>query len=694
MAKIEKISSSDTLNTGREKINTAIDALVNSSGNTVNVGFTESFDTLTALKSKYPSGRDGMFFVFDNGNGDGGHSYMWSSGAWKDLGIYQGIELAPNTVTYTKLADKSIDANKISFTTIGKNKFDLDTTVLGYLNESGTISQVTGNPYETSGFIPIEGTSVVSNETRFCCFYDSNYNFIGERQTDKSGIAITVPAGASYYRSSSLIANRDKVQIEFSLAATSYEPYALKVKHLEPASTEEIKDGAVTTNKVNFIDKIVNLFDKEAVTTGYYLSPTTGNLVANVDYEVSDFIDISTLFQSGITQIIINIGHTACLYNVNQQRYEGYTHSPNTSSIVIPLTDRARYLRIGHQIKHKDLVMVTTENTDRYLPNTPLMLSMAIDSNNIIDDNIEFKMTLPKIIYSTVNNGLEIISKNIVCEDVDNYRFRYEIASGGQDKNDSFVYNYMSETAPSLEVSLFSKRYLKSVKGITVKNSNSRVSPIKVLYIGDSYIDEGYILERIKENLGDNVQLIGRKTTRSVNHEGNGGWQFTSYMGSNSPFLNPETGLFDFAYYLNSNSLATPDLVVFNLGINDVVNLTTDDSVTSKFEIAKTTFDTIIANIKSFSSSIKIAWSTPAPPNSSKAIFGEKYGTTRSQWRVKYNNHLFTKLMIDYYQDKIDIIAQHIVVDTDNNYKDPIHCNETGYKQLGDYQTAYLNSLS
>lgn len=111
MAKIEKIYSSDTLNTGREKINTAIDALVNSSGNIVNVGFTESFDTLAALKSKYPSGRDGMFFVFDNGNSDGGHSYIWSENAWKDLGIYQAEGIADKSITSKKIDADTLDLN-------------------------------------------------------------------------------------------------------------------------------------------------------------------------------------------------------------------------------------------------------------------------------------------------------------------------------------------------------------------------------------------------------------------------------------------------------------------------------------------------------------------------------------------------------------------------------------------------------
>lgn len=113
MVQIKKIDATDTLNAGRQKINTAIDALVNSEGNTVNVGFNESFDTLADLKAKYPSGASGMFFVFNNGNSDGGHSYMWVDDIWKDLGIYQGKELGDSSVKSNHLTSGVVSLNKI-----------------------------------------------------------------------------------------------------------------------------------------------------------------------------------------------------------------------------------------------------------------------------------------------------------------------------------------------------------------------------------------------------------------------------------------------------------------------------------------------------------------------------------------------------------------------------------------------------
>lgn len=98
---IEKILRTDTLNVGRTKINNAIDALANNT-NTVSIGFNEFFNTLEDLKSKYPSGADGAFLVFNNGNNDGSHIYIFKNNTWTDFGIYQATAIADNSVTPQK----------------------------------------------------------------------------------------------------------------------------------------------------------------------------------------------------------------------------------------------------------------------------------------------------------------------------------------------------------------------------------------------------------------------------------------------------------------------------------------------------------------------------------------------------------------------------------------------------------------
>lgn len=67
----------------------------------------ETFVNLAALKSKYPTGKAGIFVTADNG-----HKYIWVNGSWTDSGVYQSVGVA----------DKSIDPIKLKTTSVVNNK--------------------------------------------------------------------------------------------------------------------------------------------------------------------------------------------------------------------------------------------------------------------------------------------------------------------------------------------------------------------------------------------------------------------------------------------------------------------------------------------------------------------------------------------------------------------------------------------
>lgn len=60
----------------------------------------EIFYSLDALKSKYPTGSEGTYLVFDSSLTDGAHSYIWDKAAsnWKDLGIYQAMAIPEKVI--------------------------------------------------------------------------------------------------------------------------------------------------------------------------------------------------------------------------------------------------------------------------------------------------------------------------------------------------------------------------------------------------------------------------------------------------------------------------------------------------------------------------------------------------------------------------------------------------------------------
>ena len=253
MVQIKKIDTTDTLNSGRQKINTAIDALVNSEGNTVNVGFNESFDTLADLKTKYPSGASGMFFVFNNGNGDGGHSYMWVDGAWKDLGIYQGKEVADRTIT----------PNKTSFFIAGKNLFDKSKAVDGMyvLYTNGILD--TNPSFFATGFIPVQpNTTYTKNDNQQLAFYAS-----ANQTSYISGLAsattFTTPAGCYFLRVTVQMDSKNTFQLEVGTTSTDYEEYGMYLT--EESLSKEIVDKINSNNSGYGVIKVAKQngeFDK------------------------------------------------------------------------------------------------------------------------------------------------------------------------------------------------------------------------------------------------------------------------------------------------------------------------------------------------------------------------------------------------------------------------------------------------
>ncbi len=145
----------------------------------------------------------------------------------------------------------------------------------------------------------------------------------------------------------------------------------------------------------------------------------------------------------------------------------------------------------------------------------------------------------------------------------------------------------------------------------------------KVLFIGDSYTAAGVYPKHVYDKitaLGKTLTLIGTQGESPYKHEGHSGWRNYTYAycakGSDdvlelgdtlNPFWNPTTEEFDFSYYIQNNSLSTPDIVFINLGTNDftqTVERTDAETLNA--------MNAIVNSIKSYDSNIKIIHWCPA----------------------------------------------------------------------------------
>ena len=111
----------------------------------------------------------------------------------------------------------------------------------------------------------------------------------------------------------------------------------------------------------------------------------------------------------------------------------------------------------------------------------------------------------------------------------------------------------------------------------------------KILCIGESTTEANAYINGLKDYLdesGADFTLLGtRKTDKGNAHEGYGGWgagslrYVESALGKTNSFYNPDTKLFDYAYYLSKHpEQELPDIVQINFGINDTNRFVGDET--------------------------------------------------------------------------------------------------------------------
>ena len=231
---------------------------------------------------------------------------------------------------------------------------------------------------------------------------------------------------------------------------------------------------------------------------------------------------------------------------------------------------------------------------------------------------------------------------------------------------------------------------------------------IKVLIIGDSLTNFNIYPNRTGElaNSDENttIEFIGT-CGDNTKHEGRGGWSAkyyctkSSFNTYNNPFLN--NGKFDFSNYMNTNKFSKVDIVIINLGTNDVTyNNILDDR---NFELDFKAYDEMISSIKAYDANIKIALgSTITPARLNNANIDVK--TKRQRW-----NRLMERYCLD---NNYTYIPYWLVVDPINDFKyedvqiddyntatikkvaDNTHPADSGYKKMGDLTYATIKKLA
>ena len=282
------------------------------------------------------------------------------------------FKIADNSITGVKVARNTLLPENTAFIKTGKNIFRLQEAIQNKV-VSYTTGEVSDSQYfATSQFEPISpGTQYTQNISEVVAFYDINKKFISGMSRDSNSKPRTfiTPANAYYLRTSPTTPTAiQKYQIELGNQSTTFEDYYRRIDYLktdiknESVDNDKLVNGTITLDKLKFVDKSINLFDKNSATIGNYIQPTTGALFTNSAYYASDFINIE-----GISKITkTNNQNLYAFYDKNKNYISNKADA--TQTIVVP--NNATYIRYAGKTSdiNKDMLVAGEELPSSYVP--------------------------------------------------------------------------------------------------------------------------------------------------------------------------------------------------------------------------------------------------------------------------------------------------------------------------------------
>jgi lysophospholipase L1-like esterase len=339
-----------------------------------------------------------------------------------------------------------------------------------------------------------------------------------------------------------------------------------------------------------------------------------------------------------------------------------------------------------------------TENTVTTMQNENYLLNSDTDDNNI-------QLRLPNTIKVLQGDTLDIYLNNIVnVQNMNSVKFSFYLNGkqqssfkGLQGKN-RFISLKTSPGISKLKVTI-------TLNGKIVASANSQITtfsksistkPVRILTIGDSFTDGSDILKPLKSFLDANkhsVSFIGTEQDSGIKHEGRGGWSAAGYMNlnpkwyPNSPFLNANK--IDFKNYFNNKLKNKPDIVIIQLGVNDLIRVTKDiaegfynidPSTQVKNKVKDLTL--LVNTVKNSLNTTKILVLLPTPPN--RTLKGKQSGLAVDKYKdflQEYYKYSLSALE-NRESEGIYVVPAYLSIDPWNEFSDFVHPTLQGYSKI------------
>lgn len=624
-----------------------------------------------------------------------------------------------------------------------KNLLDVSAMVPGHYINQGS-GQVENNAsHSVTEMLEIEPntTFTYSNKLNYygsfrVAFYDGEKKFISGVFMDTT---FTAPANAVYMRLSDMTSYlSEKAQLEIGEEKTDYVPFGRSIdtsliqSYTKPETDAlllAIRNRKIEPANTTFFWASQNMFDKEAVTRGYYIHQGTGALGVNAAHVCSDWIEVEPNTEYTFSGDLGTALRFA-FYDVDHDFISGDWNPDGITPYTVTAPEGAAYIRFSlygnvfdrdnHQLEKGSEATVFTEFGSAHL----------LPEFAPVKDT--FLLNLPSKLYALVGEELNIYFDNLVDGHDTDYVFNVDCGVGRQLER---CYRVEPTEAGTYTLSISATNR----EGVTVrKNSTLYVADTSagsgvtrsLIVLGDSTTNNSIAVTKLNTNYATDVmgmETIGTRGRDANMHEGRSGWTFRAYFTVQTdsgapdvfnPFFNPETETFDAAYYFANSGIKKPDWFFINLGINDTFGYTLDSILEGVIDGLNSMCDSMIASIKEASPNTKIGVVLTIPPNYSQDAFGKAYKCGQTRARYKHNNVIWVDNQIRRYENReeegIYLIPIHTNLDTKYNmgmetnyhnkrnttmtYESPItnggvHPVDSGYWQIADVYWFFLKNM-
>ena len=481
-----------------------------------------------------------------------------------------------------------------------------------------------------------------------------------------------------------------------------------------------LKDELAEKSIYNITKETLDLVVSES---GNFLNYQNGNIQANSSYSPKVYTNIKVVPNSTVSLHLESCPMAGqrgfAFYDISGTYISGEAYVVGTLDYEVTVPNDAYFMGITVFNDGDFNIAVTDISIDNVVSGLVDSTKSLLETEKKFNELTNIEFIIPSKVTGTIGHNTNINLDNVIPENGTTEKaqiFRYsggdsydgdvEIIPEEEGTND-YVIGYMPSTSYGIKD--------QDLPLVVVSDAIGNGLTKKVMVIGESTTDNNYVIKHLHDLFEEdvmNITLLGtRQDSEGNHHEGRGGWTTRNYLEDESvndvsnAFYNPEIEGFDFSYYLTHNSIDTPDIVIFNMGLNDLDigggALTTNN------------LTTMINQIKAANNNVIIIVALPNLPTALKQTWG--YSSNR-RYRLlintikplievfddRENENIFISPVYLYLHPKWDMPYEMKYVNSEHNESNngmkipvavspaPTHPSQIGYYKMAD---CYYNTI-